>query len=389
MTDAVTERKHSGLLQWFGNQYHMTASEVGSTLMGTIMPNKKATVAQVHALLIVAKEHGLNPFTKEIYAFPDRGGAIKPIVGVDGWLKLANNHPQFDGMDTEFGYSEEFSDTYCTVSVYRKDRRMPMKHTAWLKENRRNTDPWNNMTKRMLEHRATCQAIRRAFSFSGIMEPDEALAAQDWEEEKKQPGDIDVEATTTKPKDAQDAVSRMADKLGSNPLDLEQHTDEQPGKAATFPTTDEDIDPDYEQEWKYDDVDPDVPVPADGWPFPMPIDLPWAKLMGREIGGTSRMKAHTWVEMTLGAPDGGRRKFMQSVVTKAANQWDLNHTEPSSYAAMCAKALAVGARRDEGLRDETQPDPHEQLDEPEDRPERIPDWGESEDLCEDTGDDPG
>ena len=40
--------------------------------------------AQLSALLIIANQYGLNPWTKEIYAFPDSRNGIVPVVGVDG-----------------------------------------------------------------------------------------------------------------------------------------------------------------------------------------------------------------------------------------------------------------------------------------------------------------
>lgn len=42
------------------------------------------TDEQMAALLIVANQYKLNPWTSEIYAFPSNGG-ITPVVGVDGW----------------------------------------------------------------------------------------------------------------------------------------------------------------------------------------------------------------------------------------------------------------------------------------------------------------
>jgi len=45
--------------------------------------------AQMSALLIVAQQYGLNPWTKEIYAFPDQNNGIVPVVGVDrGWRRI-------------------------------------------------------------------------------------------------------------------------------------------------------------------------------------------------------------------------------------------------------------------------------------------------------------
>src|SRR3546814_14896203 len=54
--------------------------------------------AQMTALLIVANQYALNPWTKEIYAFPDKNNGIVPVVGVDGWARIINSHQQFDGM---------------------------------------------------------------------------------------------------------------------------------------------------------------------------------------------------------------------------------------------------------------------------------------------------
>ena len=44
----------------------------------------------------------LNPFTKEIYAFPDsKSGGIVPMVSIDGWCRIINEHPQLDGIGFE------------------------------------------------------------------------------------------------------------------------------------------------------------------------------------------------------------------------------------------------------------------------------------------------
>lgn len=126
---------------------------------------------QFAAFLMVAKEYDLNPLTKEIYAFPDRGG-IQPIVSIDGWMKLINSHPQFDGM--------EFDDTHedgklssVTCRMYRKDRSRPISVIEYMTECARPTEPWKKWPARMLRHKAAIQAARYAFGFSGIMEPDE------------------------------------------------------------------------------------------------------------------------------------------------------------------------------------------------------------------------
>ena len=124
--------------------------------------------AQMSALLIVAANYGLNPWTKEIYAFPDKNNGIVPVVGVDGWSRIINSHPQFDGMD--FAQDDES----CTCIIFRKDRSHPIKVTEYLSECKRGTQPWQSHPKRMLRHKAMIQCARLAFGYVGIFDQDEA-----------------------------------------------------------------------------------------------------------------------------------------------------------------------------------------------------------------------
>jgi phage recombination protein Bet len=135
---------------------------------------KGATPEQFAAFLLVANEYGLNPVTREIYAFPTRGGGIQPIVGIDGWITMANNHPQFDGVEHRDQLDDNGQLVAITARVFRKDRSHPIEVTEYLAECRQGTDPWKKWPARMLRHKATIQAIRYAFGFSGIVDPDEA-----------------------------------------------------------------------------------------------------------------------------------------------------------------------------------------------------------------------
>lgn len=123
--------------------------------------------AQMSALLIVANQYGLNPWTKEIFAFPDRGGIV-PVVGVDGWSRIINSHPQFDGMSFEQDAES------CTCIIHRKDRNHPTSATEYMSECSRATDPWKSHPKRMLRHKSLIQAARLAFGYTGIYDQDEA-----------------------------------------------------------------------------------------------------------------------------------------------------------------------------------------------------------------------
>ena len=127
-----------------------------------------ATDAQLTALMVVAQQYGLNPFTKEIYAFPDKNNGIVPVVGVDGWARIINSHSQFDGLDFEQDA------TSCTCIIHRKDRGHPIRVTEYMVECARTVGPWQTHPYRMLRHKALIQCARLAFGFVGIFDQDEA-----------------------------------------------------------------------------------------------------------------------------------------------------------------------------------------------------------------------
>ncbi|EMB9966818.1 phage recombination protein Bet [Pseudomonas aeruginosa] len=159
------------LLNKFAQRYEMgaTPEEVANTLKQTCFKGQVSD-AQMVALLIVADQYKLNPFTKELYAFPDKNNGIVPVVGLDGWSRIINEHPQFDGMDFEMpADGSEY-----TCRIHRKDRKHPTTITEYMSECKRNTQPWQSHPKRMLRHKAMIQCARLAFGFAGIYDQDEA-----------------------------------------------------------------------------------------------------------------------------------------------------------------------------------------------------------------------
>lgn len=142
--------------------------------------------AQMTALLVVANQYGLNPWTKEIYAFPDRQNGIVPVVGVDGWSRIINQNPQFNGM--EFRASETMVEMngarpapeWMECVIYRKDRDHPVVIREYLDEVYREPfkpgmkGPWQTHTKRFFRHKAMIQCSRLAFGYVGIYDQDEA-----------------------------------------------------------------------------------------------------------------------------------------------------------------------------------------------------------------------
>lgn len=160
------------VLSSMATRFGMDRRAFEATLRATVMTGNVSN-EQAAAFLLVAKQYDLNPFTKEIYAFPSRGG-IQPIVSIDGWMKLINSHPQFDGMEFNDTLDDKGALVAVTCRVFRKDRSHPVEVTEYMAECRRQTDTWKQWPARMLRHKATIQAARYAFGFAGIYEPDEA-----------------------------------------------------------------------------------------------------------------------------------------------------------------------------------------------------------------------
>lgn len=175
MSQAVTKLETSGqpggVIAAMSRRFDMDPRAFEATLRATVVP-KETTKEQFAAFLLVAREYDLNPITKEIYAFPSKGG-IQPIVSIDGWMKLMNSHQQFDGIEFEDHLTEDGQVISITAKVFRKDRKHSISVTEYLSECKRNTDPWKQFPRRMLRHKAAIQAARYAFGFSGIVEPDE------------------------------------------------------------------------------------------------------------------------------------------------------------------------------------------------------------------------
>lgn len=200
---ALVPQSKGQLITRFASRFGVDPNQTFNILKQTAfrLPAKKingkyesqaVTNEQMAALLIVADQYGLNPFTKEIYAFPDKNGAVVPVVGVDGWVRIINERPELDGI--EFAWAENVvtpehgkpCPEWIEVKIYRRDRGRPVVVREYLDEVYRPpfvtgdgtaiNGPWQSHTKRMLRHRGLIQAARVAFGFSGLHDEDEADA---------------------------------------------------------------------------------------------------------------------------------------------------------------------------------------------------------------------
>jgi phage recombination protein Bet len=161
-------------LEALAGKLNVSPGALTTTLKSTVF--KGASNEEFVALVIVSNAYGLNPLLKEIFAFPAKGGGIIPVVSVDGWIRIINEHPAFDGIEFN-DIVDEDGKLYAIESViYRSDRTRPIKVTEYMDECKGAGPAWQKTPKRMLRHRALIQGGRVAFGFSGIYVEDEAQA---------------------------------------------------------------------------------------------------------------------------------------------------------------------------------------------------------------------
>lgn len=160
-------------IQDLAKVYNLDAAAFVYTFKAVAMPQPH-TDAEFVSCCLVAREHGLNPLTREIYFMRTKSGAMQAIISVDGWVKKCNEHPKFDGMKFIDTMSDKGDPISVTCIIYRKDRTHPIEVTEYFDECSKAGGPvWKTSPKRMLRHRALTQSARYAFGFAGIMDRDE------------------------------------------------------------------------------------------------------------------------------------------------------------------------------------------------------------------------
>lgn len=165
-------RKPRNALEAMATRLEVTPQKLQASLTETVFRGCRSE-AEFIALVIVANSYNLNPLTKEIYAFPAKGGGIVPMISVDGWIKIMNSHPQFDGIEFEYTLDDKGGVTAIESIIHRKDRQHPIKTIEFMEECRRGTDPWKLMPRRMLRNRSLIQGVRIAFGIAAHAEGDE------------------------------------------------------------------------------------------------------------------------------------------------------------------------------------------------------------------------
>ena len=153
--------------------------EVKDVLSGMIISAKNqhgatASGAEMAVVMGVCATYGLNPLVKECAAFVS-GGKLQVVVMVDGWYKMVNRQPDFDGVEFEDKFDDKGVIFSITCKMYLKNRSRPVVVTEYFAECFQSTSSvWKKWPARMLRHKAYIQAARIAFGISEIIDNDEA-----------------------------------------------------------------------------------------------------------------------------------------------------------------------------------------------------------------------
>lgn len=181
-----------------------------------------ANNSELIMFLSLAKKYDLDPFAKEIWCV-QMGGKMTIIAGRDGYLKIANCHPEFNGMESDVVCANDkfFKDkdgvhhSYAVNNrgaiigayaiVYRKDRSHPVYVFAPYREYVKNSPVWRQYPSAMNLKVAESMALKRAFSISGIVTQEE-IGEVETEVEDKQSQSSTVKSKRQATQETQEAV---------------------------------------------------------------------------------------------------------------------------------------------------------------------------------------
>lgn len=166
---------------------------------------KGASQDEFELFIAIAGKYDLDPFAKEIWCVKYQSSPAAIFVSRDGFLKIANRQPAFDGIKsdaiyegdtlerTDDGYRMTYgprtgSPTGAIATVYRKDRRMPVTVYASFAEYSAGNNPtWKKFPTAMIVKVAEAQALKKAFSISGVSAEGERAAMDVAYDEVREP----------------------------------------------------------------------------------------------------------------------------------------------------------------------------------------------------------
>jgi phage recombination protein Bet len=135
---------------------------------------KGCTEDEFALFVTLARTYHLDPFKNQIWCVKYGPGQARVFTGRDGFLEIAHRSGQFDGMES--GVRDKIGEEGKIIGwarVHRKDMSHPFYVEVDLDEYRKETPAWKDMPRTMIQKVAESQALRKAFSASGLYSPEE------------------------------------------------------------------------------------------------------------------------------------------------------------------------------------------------------------------------
>lgn len=157
----------------------VSAEEISEVVKGMIISSKAqhgavATDAEMTVVAGICAKYDLNPMMREAHAFVS-GGKLQVIIGIDGWVKILNRQPDFDGFEQEDNFDDKGNLFSVTTKIYVKGRKYPVPHTEYMSEcYQPNSKAWQKFKCRMLANKSLGQSVRIAFGVNDVIDKDEA-----------------------------------------------------------------------------------------------------------------------------------------------------------------------------------------------------------------------
>lgn len=137
---------------------------------------KGASDAQLSMFLEVCKRTGLDPFLKEIWFVAEKSMIM---AARDGYLRVANEHPMFDGIETRVERDDRMCPVKAVCTVWRKDRTHPTICEAYYNEYKAGSPVWTKYPSAMISKVAEVLALKRSFAINGVVSEEEMGGADD------------------------------------------------------------------------------------------------------------------------------------------------------------------------------------------------------------------
>ena len=167
----------------------VSEEEIEEVLRGMIISakNQHGAVATKTDMVLatgLCSRYDLNPLIKEV-AFFVSGGKLQAVIPIDGWIKILNRDPNYDGVEFNYVFKPDGSINAIEAVISMKNRSKPVKVMEFMDECIAMGGPtWKKCPARMLRNKALGQCVRVACGVTDVIDSDEAARITGSRQEK-------------------------------------------------------------------------------------------------------------------------------------------------------------------------------------------------------------